>query len=303
MVPCAPPAVAPPPVLMSDWETLTWLAFTRSKLLDFNACPTPTSLHRFYGATDKPKPGWFWDPNQKTVVVILRHKSSNRSYWFWGPNRKTCHHLGFEAPPRNRHHRFWGQTRETFTTGFEVKPDKTVVTGFEAKPEKIIPVVLRPNHWQLVLVVLRPNHWQTIDLGFEAQPINSRSSSPRARCRSHTAPPDLSIVWPPSTWPVWPSSVLCTRSPTPATILIAIRHATPTTYAPRDKQTWFSKQNKNKGKTNETVPDSNSNLAKSMTHHNQTKELTTWFLNLPIDESIDNKRHKVWSSNPIPHEA
>jgi hypothetical protein len=25
--------------------------------------------------------------------------------------------------------------------------------------------------------------------------------------------------------------------------------------------------------------DSNSNLAKSMTHHNQTKELTTWFLN------------------------
>jgi hypothetical protein len=26
-----------------------------------------------------------------------------------------------------------------------------------------------------------------------------------------------------------------------------------------------------------------------MTHHNQTKELTTWFLNLPLDESIDNK--------------
>jgi hypothetical protein len=29
-----------------------------------------------------------------------------------------------------------------------------------------------------------------------------------------------------------------------------------------------------------------------MTHHNQTKELTTWFLNLPLDESIDNKKHK-----------
>jgi hypothetical protein len=28
----------------------------------------------------------------------------------------------------------------------------------------------------------------------------------------------------------------------------------------------------------ETIQDSNSNLAKSMTHHNQTKELTTWFL-------------------------
>jgi hypothetical protein len=29
-----------------------------------------------------------------------------------------------------------------------------------------------------------------------------------------------------------------------------------------------------------------------MTHHNQTKELTTCFLNLPIDESIDNKSIK-----------
>jgi hypothetical protein len=33
-----------------------------------------------------------------------------------------------------------------------------------------------------------------------------------------------------------------------------------------------------KEKQNETIPDSNSNLTKSMTHHNQTKELTTWFL-------------------------
>jgi hypothetical protein len=40
-----------------------------------------------------------------------------------------------------------------------------------------------------------------------------------------------------------------------------------------------------------------------MTHHNQTKELTTWFLNLPFDESIDNKKHKVWSLNSKPYEA
>jgi hypothetical protein len=45
-------------------------------------------------------------------------------------------------------------------------------------------------------------------------------------------------------------------------------------------------------KQNKTIPNSNSNPAKSMTHHNQTKELTTWFLNLPLDESIDNKRKK-----------
>jgi hypothetical protein len=74
-----------------------------------------------------------------------------------------------------------------------------------------------------------------------------------------------------------PSPVLCTRSPTPATVLIAARHAAPTTCTPRDKQTQFSERNKGKRKTNQN-PDSNSNLAKSMTQHNQTKELTTWFL-------------------------
>jgi hypothetical protein len=40
-----------------------------------------------------------------------------------------------------------------------------------------------------------------------------------------------------------------------------------------------------------------------MTHHNQTKKPTTWFLNLPLDESIDNKKHIIRSSNPRPHEA
>jgi hypothetical protein len=33
-----------------------------------------------------------------------------------------------------------------------------------------------------------------------------------------------------------------------------------------------------KVKEKKTIPDSNSNLTKSMTHYNQTKELTTWFL-------------------------
>jgi hypothetical protein len=48
-------------------------------------------------------------------------------------------------------------------------------------------------------------------------------------------------------------------------------------------------ETKVKEKQNKTIPDSNSNLTKSMIHHNQTKKLTTWFLNLPLDESIDNK--------------
>jgi hypothetical protein len=37
-------------------------------------------------------------------------------------------------------------------------------------------------------------------------------------------------------------------------------------------------ETKIKEKQNKTIPDSNLNLVKSMTHHNQTKELTIWFL-------------------------
>jgi hypothetical protein len=37
-------------------------------------------------------------------------------------------------------------------------------------------------------------------------------------------------------------------------------------------------ETKIKEKQNETIPNLNSNLAKLTTHHNQTKELTTWFL-------------------------
>jgi hypothetical protein len=40
----------------------------------------------------------------------------------------------------------------------------------------------------------------------------------------------------------------------------------------------YPNKTKIKEKQNETIPDSNSNLTKSMTHHNQIKELTTWFL-------------------------
>jgi hypothetical protein len=37
-------------------------------------------------------------------------------------------------------------------------------------------------------------------------------------------------------------------------------------------------ETKIKEKQNKTIPYSNSNIVKSMTHHNQIKELTTWFL-------------------------
>jgi hypothetical protein len=64
-------------------------------------------------------------------------------------------------------------------------------------------------------------------------------------------------------------------------VLIAARHAAPATCTPHHATPATCtppNKTKIKEKQNETVPDLNSNLAKSMTHHNQTKELTTWFL-------------------------
>jgi hypothetical protein len=41
-------------------------------------------------------------------------------------------------------------------------------------------------------------------------------------------------------------------------------------------------------KQNKTISDSNSNIAKLMTHHNQTKELITWFLRKKYYETLEN---------------
>jgi heterodisulfide reductase subunit B len=71
----------------------------------------------------------------------------------------------------------------------------------------------------------------------------------------------------------------------------------------RQANTILQMKQKIKEKQNETIEDSNSNLATSTTHHNQTKELTTWLLNLSLDESIDNKSTKfeVQIKDPMKH--
>jgi hypothetical protein len=107
-----------------------------------------------------------------------------------------------------------------------------------------------------------PNH-QIRAVSFEAQ---TKKPSTTLVLRLN---PDLSTARPLSTRPVRPSPVLCIRSPTPVTVLVAARHVAPTTCTPRDKQTRF--KIKVKEKQNKTIPDSNSNITKSMTHHNQTK--------------------------------
>jgi hypothetical protein len=182
IVPRAPPTVVSPPVLRPDWEILARLASTWSKPIYPDVCTTPSHPSVDFVA-------------QPTNRSLLSFEAPNCTFRFWDSNRETLHYLGFEAQPRNRRHRFWGQTRETVTTGFEAKTKKTVATDFEAKTEKT------------VIVILRPNHWQTVDLNFEAQPRNLRSSSPRARCRPYTVSLDLSITRPLITRPVRPSAL------------------------------------------------------------------------------------------------
>jgi hypothetical protein len=45
------------------------------------------------------------------------------------------------------------------------------------------------------------------------------------------------------------------RSPTPATVLVAARHAAPAACTPRDKQTRFSERNKGKRKQKQNYPE------------------------------------------------
>jgi hypothetical protein len=217
-------------------------------------------LNQETGACFEAKPGEtittsFMVKLEKTVATSFEAKLEKTvTTGFEAKPEKTVA-TGFEAKPL-----------ETVAADFEAKPPETIATCFEAKPVKTVRVVLRPNHSQTVTtdfeaklvktvrVVLRPNHSQTIDLGFKAQSRNPRSSFSRARRRPHTVPPDLSIARPPSTRPVRSSPVLYTRSPTPTTILIIACHAAPATCTPRDKQTQFSKRNKDKRKTKRNYP-------------------------------------------------
>jgi hypothetical protein len=66
--------------------------------------------------------------------------------------------MGLRLKPRNHRGDFEVKNHQTVAAGFEAqigKPSSNLVsrlnqetftTGFEAKPEKTVPVVLRPNH-------------------------------------------------------------------------------------------------------------------------------------------------------------
>jgi hypothetical protein len=269
MVPRAPPIVVPPPVFRPDWETLARLASTPSKPLDLDVCPAPTSLSRFCGVTDKPKPAWFWGSNQETIAVILRPKSPNQSCQFWGPNRETLHHLGFEAKLRNR---------------------PTVLRPNREKPS---PPVLRSNWRKPSLLVLRPNQWKpsewfwgqtthkpsTLVLRL-SQETNAPSlhvpSADRTRRHSTYRPPGNRV--PNLCDHPWSSASGLLLLPWPSSLHV-MPHLPPAHHETSKHDS--PNETKIKEKQNKTILDLNSKLAKSMTHHNQTKELTTWFLTFP----------------------
>jgi hypothetical protein len=184
----------------------------------------------------------------KPKLLVLRPKPGNPAPpWFSGSIKKPI--ASFEAKPGETvATSFEAKLEKTVATDFEAKPEETVAAGFVVKPPETVATSFEAKPAKTVQVILRPNQSQNVDLGFKTQTRNTRSSSPHARCRPHTAPLDLSISRPPSTRPVRPFPILCIRSPTPATILVAACHTAPATYTPRDKQTRFSERNKGKRK-------------------------------------------------------
>jgi hypothetical protein len=190
----------------------------------------------FKAQTKKPSQ-WFWGPNHQTEAASFERKLQKTVATSFEAKLKKTVATGFEAKPEKTIAAgFEAKPLEIVAAGFEAKPPETVTIAFEAKSVNTIRVILRPNHSQTVIIGLetqtdkKPSQWfcgQTIDLDFEAQPRNPWSSSPCAWCRMCTTPPDLSIARPPGTRLMRPSPILCTRSPTPAMILVVAHHTAP----------------------------------------------------------------------------
>jgi hypothetical protein len=145
---------------------------------------------------------------------------------------------------------------KTVTTGFETKQLETIATSFEAKPVKTIQTL-----------VLR---------------LNQETRAPRL----HVHGADRTRRHPTSRPPGHRVPDLCDhpRSFAPGLLLLpqssslhAVPHLPPAHH--ETSKCDSPNETKVKEKQNKTIPDSNSNFAKSMTHHNQAKEWTTWFLN------------------------
>jgi hypothetical protein len=188
-------------------------------------------------------------------------------------------------------HGFETQTKKP-TTGFEAKPGETVATGFEAKPVKITAASFEGKPLEIVRVVLGQTTHKPLTLILR---LNQETHAPSR----HVPSADLTWRHPTSRLSDHQVPNLCDYPLSSASGLLLLPRSSslhviphlPPTHHDTSKRDSLN-ETKIKEKQNKTIPDSNSNLARSMTRHNQTKELTTSFLNLPFDESIDNKSTK-----------
>jgi hypothetical protein len=248
----------------------------------------------------------------KQELLVLRFKPKNPTPpWFWGSTKKST--AGFEVKPgeivatnfeakleKTVATSFVAKPEKTVTAGFEVKSLETVVTGFEAKPLETVTTDFEAKRAKTVRVVLRPNHSQTVAIGFAAQTDEKPSewfwgqtthkpSTLVVRLNQETHASRLPVHGADRTWchstsrsPGHRVPDLCDhpRSSVSGVLLLprsSSLHAMP--HLPPAHHETSKRDSPNettiKEKQNETVPDLNSSLAKSMTHHKQTKQLTT----------------------------
>jgi hypothetical protein len=105
----------------------------------------------FEAQTDKPPPTLFWGPNQETITIILRPKSSNRRPWFWGPNQEPSQW-------------FWGQTTDKPSPPVLRLNRKTCASRllhvYDADCTRRHPTSRSSGHWvsDLCLIIPDPPH-------------------------------------------------------------------------------------------------------------------------------------------------
>jgi hypothetical protein len=231
--------------------------------------------------------------------------------WFWGSTKKPT--TGFEAKPGETvATRFEAKLEKTIATGFEAKPEKTVGTGFEAKPEKTVTACFEAKSLETITADFEAKPLETVAASFEAKPPETLTTSFEAKpaktvwvvlkpnysqtlilnLKQETHAPRLHVHGADRT-----RCHLTSRSPghrvldlcdnlrpsAPGLLLLprfsslhVMLHLPPAHHDTSKRDS--PNEIKIKEKQNETDPNSNSNLTKSMTHHNQTKELTNWFL-------------------------
>jgi hypothetical protein len=232
--------------LWRNWQTEARLILRpkpRNHRDDFDAQINKPKLPVLWSKPENPSPPWFWGSIKKSTTGFDAKSEETVVISFEAKLEKTVT-IGFDAKPEKTVTAgFEAKLSETITVGFEAKPLETVETGFEAKPVKNVRVVLRSNHSQIVAIGFeaqideKPSKW------FWGQTTHKLSTLV-LRINQETRVTHLHVHGVDRTWRHLTSRslghqipnlcdhppILCTRSLTPAMILIATRHTAPATF-------------------------------------------------------------------------